>query len=356
MSNLRNKKRSWNTEEDQQLIELVQIHGPQQWNSIAVQLDNRTGKQCRERWHNQLDPSLKRLGWSNAEEWILFILQRRSANKWAEFVNYLYGRSDNAIKNYWNTALNHRITKFDAAIDNYFMQLRDNAYQNGDQKTIQALQNEEYRRHVEQDLLDQYVEEARNRYLKYLHDKIESLKENIELNSQTIEYLSLLINKTIASITEPKEHSVFESNFSSYNDMNQSGLKDSDNTSQVQSAIDERIVCQPKAIMPHDLVAKLPCDASKMIQLNQKRKVKGLRKRHAQIEKAIRACNSSFSISSSQTKRKIKSEKLRLESDIKSFNMDQSLSGKFLTEASRSRFNGIPQECLQYADMSASNK
>ena len=162
MSNLRNKKRSWNTEEDQQLIELVQIHGPQQWNSIAVQLDNRTGKQCRERWHNQLDPSLKRLGWSNAEEWILFILQRRSANKWAEFVNYLYGRSDNAIKNYWNTALNHRITKFDAAIDNYFMQLRDNAYQNGDQKTIQALQNEDYRRHVEQDLLDQYVEEARN--------------------------------------------------------------------------------------------------------------------------------------------------------------------------------------------------
>ena len=72
--NNKTKKRSWNTEEDQKLIELVQIHGPQQWNSIAEQLNQRTGKQCRERWHNQLDPSLKRQGWSNAEEWILFIL------------------------------------------------------------------------------------------------------------------------------------------------------------------------------------------------------------------------------------------------------------------------------------------
>ena len=122
--NSKTKKRSWNIDEDQKLIELVQIHGPQQWNSIAEKLNLRTGKQCRERWHNQLDPSLKRLGWSNAEEWILFILQRRSANKWAEFVNCLYGRSDNAIKNYWNTALNHRISKFNTALENYFRQLK----------------------------------------------------------------------------------------------------------------------------------------------------------------------------------------------------------------------------------------
>lgn len=88
------------------------MQGPQQWNSIAESLENRTGKQCRERWHNQLDPSLKRLNWSNAEEWILFLLQRHGKNKWAEFVNCLYGRSDNAIKNYWNTALSHKIAKF----------------------------------------------------------------------------------------------------------------------------------------------------------------------------------------------------------------------------------------------------
>ena len=87
-------------------------------------------------------------------------------------------------------------------------------------------------------------------------------------------------------------------------------------------------------IMPHDLIRKLPCDASKMIQLSQKRKVKGLRKRHAQLERAIKAVNSSMSITSSETKRQIQSERIRLESDLKS--LDQTYSNKFLTETNRS--------------------
>lgn len=118
------KKRSWNKHEDDKLIELVQIHGPSVWNSIAKQFTLRTGKQCRERWHNQLDPSLKRLSWSIAEEWILYILQRKSPNRWAEFVTFLFGRSDNAIKNYWNTALCYRRASFDAALENYFSELK----------------------------------------------------------------------------------------------------------------------------------------------------------------------------------------------------------------------------------------
>ena len=64
------------------------------------------------------------------------------------------------------------------------------------------------------------------------------------------------------------------------------------------------------AIMPHDLICKLPCDASKMIQLNQKRQVKGLRKRNAQIEKSIKGSNSSLCFLSSETKRKVFSERI----------------------------------------------
>jgi hypothetical protein len=63
------------------------------------------------------------MNWSNAEEWILYLLQRRIKNKWAEYVNCLYGRSDNAIKNYWNTALFAKIGKFEVALDNYFSQV-----------------------------------------------------------------------------------------------------------------------------------------------------------------------------------------------------------------------------------------
>ena len=84
------------------------------------------------------------------------------------------------------------------------------------------------------------------------------------------------------------------------------------------------------AIMPHDLITKLPCDASKMIQLNHKRQVKGLRKRNAQIEKSIKGSNGSFCFSSSDTKRKVFSERILLESELDKY--DQSYSNKFLTE------------------------
>ena len=83
------------------------------------------------------------------------------------------------------------------------------------------------------------------------------------------------------------------------------------------------------AIMPHDLISKLPCDASKMIQLNQKRQVKGLRKRNAQIEKSIKGTNS-ICFSSSETKRQIFSERIQMESEMDKF--DQLNSNKFLTE------------------------
>jgi hypothetical protein len=69
------------------------------------------------------------------------------------------------------------------------------------------------------------------------------------------------------------------------------------------------------AIMPHDLVSKIPCDASKMIQLSKKRQVKGLRKKHAQIEKALKAVGTSFSTTSrSESKRKIYSARVQVES------------------------------------------
>ena len=74
VAQMRNQKRTWSKEEDQKLVELVKLYGPQQWNSIAKTLKMRSGKQCRERWHNQLDPCLKKKGWCSSEEWVLFIL------------------------------------------------------------------------------------------------------------------------------------------------------------------------------------------------------------------------------------------------------------------------------------------
>ncbi len=62
---------NWSPEEDLCLQNLVVQHGPQKWGAIAADMMNRNGKQCRERWHNHLDPSIKKEAWSVEEEIIL---------------------------------------------------------------------------------------------------------------------------------------------------------------------------------------------------------------------------------------------------------------------------------------------
>ena len=61
-------KRAWTVEEDDSLLQLVREHGPRRWSVIASQLPDRVGKQCRERWHNHVDPKINKEEWSEAED------------------------------------------------------------------------------------------------------------------------------------------------------------------------------------------------------------------------------------------------------------------------------------------------
>jgi hypothetical protein len=96
-------KGSWTREEDQVIMDHVARFGQTNWAALAATLPGRLGKQCRERWVNHLDPDHNYATWTATEDAMVLVLQREYGNQWGKIASLMKGRSENQIKNRWNS-------------------------------------------------------------------------------------------------------------------------------------------------------------------------------------------------------------------------------------------------------------
>ncbi|XP_059451369.1 transcription factor MYB35 [Corylus avellana] len=106
------KRGLWTAEEDAKILAYVSKYGIGNWTLVPKKAGlNRCGKSCRLRWTNYLKPDLKHDSFTPQEEEFIINLHKAIGSRWSLIAKQLPGRTDNDVKNYWNTKLRKKLSK-----------------------------------------------------------------------------------------------------------------------------------------------------------------------------------------------------------------------------------------------------
>ena len=190
----------WTIKEDRTLIQLVEKYGPSNWNFLSNYLPGRTGKQCRERWCNHLCPDINKSPWSLEEEMLLLLIHNKLGNKWSQITKYLKGRTDNTIKNHWNSTMKKKINFVEESLKNKKIEIK-NRYKEKKDESIEKLMIEEFMNIIETQM-KKVKDDKHNNYEKFKKIKVDlfSLSDNNDNNN-----ISDDNNKTINFIPSKKK-------------------------------------------------------------------------------------------------------------------------------------------------------
>ena len=119
LSNIQyNQRRKFTPEEDNKLKKIISIYGAKKWDKVALMMPGRTGRQCRDRFHNYLSPSLVNGPWTKEEDKILEQKVLEYGQHWNKISKFFKGRSDNNIKNRWHTYISRHRQFLDKELSN----------------------------------------------------------------------------------------------------------------------------------------------------------------------------------------------------------------------------------------------